>query len=84
MSSEMIRVYRLPQKLSDGYCFGGGKPIAFLNVDWFGAVPPEGIEEPTRDQLVEFIQAKNYYDATARYLVLDDRPDATFIIEPVS
>jgi hypothetical protein len=31
----MIYVYRLPVKLSDGYCFGGGNPITFTNVDWF-------------------------------------------------
>lgn len=74
-------VYRLPDKLSDGFCFGVGKPITFINVDWFDAVPPEGVFIPTRDDLITFIKAKNYYDPTQAYLVLDGREGETFVIE---
>ncbi|MDG4903163.1 hypothetical protein P9279_21885 [Mesorhizobium sp. WSM4962] len=72
-----LRVYRLPPKLTNGYCFGGGVPITFMNVDWFEAAIDEG-----RGRLEAFIKSKRYYDATARFLVLADHPDLTFVIEP--
>jgi len=71
-----LRVYRLPTKLTNGYCFGGGVPITFLNVDWFEALIDDG-----RAPLEAFIKSKRYYDATARFLVLADHPDLTFVIE---
>lgn len=74
-----VRVYRLPGKLTDGYCFGGGVAISFLNVDWFEAM----IEEP-REQLIEFIKRKRYFLPTARFLVLGDHPNLTFVIEPAA
>lgn len=73
------RVYRLPEKLTDGFCFGGGRPIAFLNVDWFNS-PPDFT--PTREQLESEIKRKLYYDPKARFLVLDTRPGESFVIEP--
>lgn len=84
MRQSTICVYRLPEKLTDGFCFGAGKPITFTNVDWFEAVPPEGIPVPTRDDLIGFIKAKAYYDPTARFLVLDGRDGETFVISPSS
>lgn len=72
-----VHVYRLPAKLSDGYCFGGGRPIGFLNVDWFDAVIAEG-QEP----LIKFIKNKRYFDPFGRFLVLSDHPGLTFTIEP--
>lgn len=72
-----IRVYRLPAQLTDGYCFGGGRPIAFLNVDWFEAFISDGTA-----QLISFIKGKAYYRPDARFLVLGDHPDFTFVIEP--
>jgi hypothetical protein len=72
-----VRVYRLPEKLTNGYCFGGGVPITFQNVDWFEALIDEG-----REKLAEFIKGKRYYDPAARFLVLADHPDLTFTIEP--
>lgn len=71
-----VRVYRLPEKLTDGYCFGGGKPIPFLNVDWFEAPVSEG-----RVGLIRFIEGKQYFDRSARFLVLGDRPEFVFVIE---
>lgn len=71
-----VRVYRLPAKLTDGYCFGGGRPITFTNVDWFEAVISEG-----QAGLVEFIKKKQYYDSSSRFLVIGDHPDLTFTIE---
>lgn len=83
MGSRMIQVYRLPAKLTDGFCFGHGKPVTFTNVDWFTSEPPEGmgISLPTEDELRVFIASKSYYDPGFRFLVLDDRPGRTFVIE---
>ncbi|WP_407521902.1 hypothetical protein [Methylobacterium oryzisoli] len=71
-----LHVYQLPERLTHGYCFGGGHPIAFLNVDWFD-FPPAG----DRGELVLFIKGKTYYRPDARFLVLADRPELTFVIE---
>lgn len=70
-------VYRLPAKLTHGYCFDGGHPIAFQNVDWFDAPI-----KATHDDLLTFIKTKRYFDPAARFLVLADSPDLTFVIEP--
>ena len=72
-----VRVYRLPAKLTDGYCFGGGRPITFINVDWFEVPIIDG-----RPRLVEFIKTKRYYDPAAQFLVIGDHPDFTFSIFP--
>ncbi|MBY0259124.1 hypothetical protein [Methylobacterium sp.] len=72
-----VRVYELPERLTDGYCFGGGKPILFLNVDWFEAIVSDGAE-----RLTSFIKSKQYYRPHARFLVLGDAPGFTFVIEP--
>jgi hypothetical protein len=72
-----VRVYRLPAKLTDGYCFGAGRPITFLNVDWFEALISEG-----RIGLIRFIQGKQYFRPTERFLILGDDPQFTFVIEP--
>jgi len=71
-----VRIYRLPEKLSDGFCFGGGKPISFLNVDWFETSISDG-----PGALIEFVKRKRYYDRDARFLVLGDHPDFTFTID---
>jgi hypothetical protein len=79
----VIYVYRLPKKLSDGYAFGGGKPIGFLNVDWFEGDGYPGQDGPaTRQQLTEFIRGKRYFNGKARFLVLGPIPDQVFVIEP--
>lgn len=72
-----VYVYELPERLTDGYCFGGGRPIRFQNVDWFD-VP---VNEP-RDILVGFVKRKQYFRADRRFLVLGDRPELTFTIDP--
>ena len=69
-----MHVYRLPAKLNDGYCFGGGKLIAFMNVDWFG-----GPAEMTRDEIEKFIRCKQYCTPGHKYLVVSDTPSRTFL-----
>lgn len=80
----MICVYRLPDELTRGFCLSGGNLIGFHNVDWFNAEPPVGmgVPPPTEEELRKFIRSKVYYDPKGRYLVLDDRPGRTFVIEP--
>jgi hypothetical protein len=72
-----VYVYKLPGKLTTGYCFGGGHDIPFRNVDWFDAPVAEG-----REELIGFIKNKQYFDKTARFLVLSDHSQLTFTIEP--
>lgn len=74
----MIQVYRLPAKLTNGFCFNGGNPIEFLNVDWFDT--PDGMEID-QDMVRAEIICKNYYDPRWRFLVLDDREGQSFVIE---
>ncbi len=71
-----IRIYRLPEKLSEGYCFTA-VPITFANVDWFEVPVSE-----ERERLISFIKGKRYFQPDARYLVLGDHPDFTFTIDP--
>lgn len=74
----MIRVYRLPERLTDGFCFQGGKPITFTNVDWFDAPPLDmGI---SREDIEAEVRGKRYFDPRTAFLVLDDRPGETFVI----
>lgn len=68
-----VRVYRLPKKLTDGYCARGGVPIAFLNVDWF-----EHLIEDGRDGLEAFIRTKPYVRSGHDYLVLSEHAPFTF------
>lgn len=72
----LIKVYRLPVKLTDGFAFGGGRPITFTNVDWFNA-----FVGMTRDDLEKFVRSKKYVMPGAKYLVLCDLPDMTFQLE---
>lgn len=76
MNRVFVRIYELPDKLTDGYCFGGGNEIRFKNVDWFETSLSEG-----RNGLTQFVQGKNYYSPSKRYLVLGDHPDLVYIIE---
>lgn len=72
-----VRVYELPTKLTDGFCHGGGRPIAFVNVDWFEAIVASGPEH-----LIRFIKGKQYYKPHRSYVVIGDHPDFTFRISP--
>lgn len=74
-----VRVYVVPERPTNGYCFAGGVPITFMNVDWFEAMVSAG-----RDDLIGFIKRKQYYHGNTRYLVLGDHPDFTFTIEPTN
>ncbi len=75
----MIHVYEIPEKRSNGFCFGAGKPITFLNIDWMNS-PDEipGIDPMTDEEIVEFIKAKMYIKSDRQYLILFE--DRAFVI----
>lgn len=53
--NNFCRVFELPIKFSNEYCFGGGIPTNFNMVDWFNPVPdlPQwGISEEKYNQLI--------------------------------
>ncbi len=82
----MIFVYILPEEreLSDGFCKPEGNPITFQNVDWFNTPDELGQGGPmTEDDLVEFIQGKNYYHPTLPFLVIDTFDCTRTFIIPV-
>lgn len=68
-----IRVYELPDKLNGGFCFGGGVPITFTNVDWFN-----GQADMKRADVEKFVRGKKYVKPGRKYLVLSDTPEFTF------
>jgi hypothetical protein len=78
MYNGMIHVYKMPAKPADGYCFGGGKPITFINVDWFNTPPAD----MTRKDLENFLRQKLYVERAADHetflVVCTDRSDCTF------
>lgn len=71
----MIYVYELPVKMSDGYCFGGGKPITFINVDWMDSA--EGL---SKKDFLSFIKPKVWRKAGGKYACLDTEGPLTMII----
>lgn len=70
-----VRIYEMPEKLTNGFCFGGGVPITFKNVDWF-----EVMEKSSAEGLIEYIEGKPYAKNNARLLVLGDHPDFVFTL----
>lgn len=75
----MTYIYQLPSKLSDGYCFGGGRPIPFLNVDWF-EVP----YQVTTADIEQEVRHKGYFTAApagTAFLILSPlRPGVTSVV----
>ena len=65
--NHLIAVYEIPEKLTDGYCFQGGKPIVFLNVDWMHG-PEGGDMHP--DEFFKFLKSKPYIKPEKKYLLL--------------
>jgi hypothetical protein len=75
INGTMIYVYKLPAALSDGYCFGSGKPITFQNVDWFN-----GFDGMKREHLEGFVRGKQYATNGDKLLVLSPENDLSFTI----
>ena len=67
MTDEIIKVYRLPDKLTNGLPFGPGAPITFINVDWFNA-----FKGMTRADVEGAVRKKSYFKVGDKFLVLSD------------
>jgi hypothetical protein len=69
------RVFALPEEYPSGFCFGGGRPVTMMMVDWFQPLDPENLEEPwevVRANLLKFLAQKQYIQKGREYLVLTD------------
>jgi hypothetical protein len=69
----MVHVYKLPESLYAGYCFNGGQPVEFLNVDWFN-----GYKNMKREDLEAYIRGKPYAQTGGDFLVLSPDNDLAF------
>jgi len=80
------RVYELPDRYPDGYCFNGGLPVVMKMVDWFKPWPPSMLDTPegyrTWDDVVpmlkSFLRDKNYVKPGKKYLLVTDF-DTSFV-----
>lgn len=72
-NEKMIYVYELPERMSNGFCFGGGKPITFKNVDWFNSF--DGI---TKEHIEASVKEKIYAVEGKRFLVCSPDNDISF------
>lgn len=71
MMTRFFHVFRMPEAFPNEYCFGGGVPVNFQMVDWFG-----GPESLTRDDLNSFVRNKRY--AVGKLLIIErnfDNPE---------
>lgn len=73
INGTMVFVYLLPEKLSDGFCFSGGRPITFTNVDWFN-----GVDGMTREMLEKEVRKKYYAIPGSNFLVMSPENNLSF------
>lgn len=70
------RVFELPDQYPEGFCFGGGKPVTMLMVDWFFNPWPDNPDLKTWDDVVKvlkpFLQSKTYVKPGKRYVLITD------------
>lgn len=78
----MIYVYKLPEKLSNGFCNSTPKPITFGNVDWFNSPSEMGEgEQISKPDFIELIAQKNYAQNREPLLVVDTHGDYSMLIK---
>lgn len=69
------RVFELPDSYPEGFCFGGGRPVLMLMVDWFNPWP-DNPELETWEDVVKllrpFLQKKTYVKPGKRYILITD------------
>jgi len=75
--NNFCRVYELPDRYPEGYCFNGGLPVVMKMVDWFNPWPPSTIgggswEDDVVPMLKEFLRDKNYVKPGKKYLLVTD------------
>lgn len=81
VDTNFCRVFELPTSYSEGFCFGGGKPVMMKMVDWFNPWPLhyawEGKQEvETWAEVVEllrpFMEEKSYVQPGRTYVLITD------------
>lgn len=86
--NNFCRVFKLPTTYPEEFCFGGGRPVIFIMVDWLNPIQldlkPEKLVSNSdmvvlRDELKEYIKEKNYYDKASKYLIITDYNDSFLI-----
>lgn len=65
----LIRVLEIP-KSNGKFCFGGGNPQTWIEVDWFRDNNRMMETESGREEIEKFIKHKNYFNPEKSYLVL--------------
>ena len=94
-ATNFLRVFKVPDKLTADYFFGGKEyPAVFKIVDWFNAISPENFQKAqttinqSADEYTEwvetvrnFIKGKQYFNPKFTYMVLTDY-GAVFIVNP--
>ena len=71
----MLYVYQIPEKMSDGYCFGDGVPIEFTNVDWF-----EVSDDTSTHEIVKYVLTKKYVKPDKKYIIIIPERDQSLIL----
>ena len=75
------RVFELPDHYPEGFCFGGGRPVTMLMVDWFNPWPNSMIMNESElpknwsecsEMLKEFLLGKQYLKAGKKYILITD------------
>lgn len=69
-----VRVFSMPTTPTS-FCFGKPNEVIFLEHDWFNAS-----EDVTKEDLIEFIKEKNYFQESKNYLIISSL--LTFTISP--
>lgn len=80
----LIRVLEIAPS-TGAFCFGGGNPQTWIEVDWFRDDPspdpddnyPTMDTEEGREQIKNFIMSKRYFDSGKPYLVLHEKASFT-------
>lgn len=80
-NNNFCRVFELPKKLSEEFCFDGGIAHIFLMVDWFNPILFNELNKVgdtdidikfLEKEIIPFIKQKNYRKLDRNYLVLFD------------
>ena len=81
-SKNFCRVFEMPEAYPKGYCFGGGKTVQMIMVDWFQPWPPDDFEVKcdTWPEVVEilrpWVMKKNYVKPGRRYVLVTEFGEA--------
>lgn len=80
------RVFELPTEYPRGHCFGGGRLVQMLMVDWFNPWPPELPDEATWQDVTKllrsFLSGKRYVKPGRQYLVVTGFGEAMLFEAP--